>query len=154
MSCPSGWRPSDFPGAAAIVEPTAVAGPGVKVTVVFEPAVQLNVNPTVADPTFPRNNPNRLRSLVGTFAMTNQVQFARPDGEGFRFVTEFVADVDKRNPQVAARVLTAFRVWPRLEDGRHRSRRANMTAALRRTRDGHSLRLGVHEEVFTRWTPG
>jgi len=32
------------------------------------------------------------------------VQFARPDGAGFRFVTEFVADVDKRNPQVAARV--------------------------------------------------
>ena len=50
--------------------------------------------------------------------MTNPVQFARPDGEGFRFVTEFVADVDKRNPQVAARVLTAFRVWPRYELGR------------------------------------
>ena len=76
------------------------------------------VKAVLADPNFPRNNPNRLRSLVGTFAMSNPVQFARPDGEGFRFVTEFVADVDKRNPQVAARVLTAFRVWPNFEPGR------------------------------------
>ena len=29
-----------------------------------------------------------------------------------------------------------------------------LAATLGRTRDGHSLRLGVHEEVFTRWTPG
>jgi aminopeptidase N len=72
----------------------------------------------LADPAFPRNNPNRLRSLVGTFAMQNAVQFARADGAGFRFVTDFVGDVDKRNPQVAARVLTAFRSWGSYEAGR------------------------------------
>jgi aminopeptidase N len=69
----------------------------------------------LADPAFPRNNPNRLRALVGTFGMGNPTQFARADGEGFRFVTRFVADVDARNPQVAARVLTAFRVWQSFE---------------------------------------
>ncbi|HEY9010023.1 MAG TPA: aminopeptidase N [Devosia sp.] len=72
----------------------------------------------LADPDFPRNNPNRLRALVFSFANGNLVQFARPDGEGFRFVTEFVADVDKRNPQVAARVLTTFRIWRSFEPGR------------------------------------
>ncbi len=65
----------------------------------------------LADPSFPRNNPNRLRALIGSFGIGNPSQFARPDGAGFRLVTEFVADVDKRNPQVAARALTAFRVW-------------------------------------------
>ncbi len=64
---------------------------------------------------FPLNNPNRLRSLVGTFGMGNPTQFARADGAGFRFVTDFVAGVDARNPQVAARVLTAFRVWQSFE---------------------------------------
>jgi aminopeptidase N len=73
------------------------------------------VRAILADPTFPANNPNRLRSLVGSFAMGNATQFARADGAGFRFVAEFVADVDKRNPQVAARVLTAFRVWRSFE---------------------------------------
>jgi aminopeptidase N len=93
------------------------------------------VKAVLADPTFPANNPNRLRSLVGTFAMQNAVQFARPDGAGFRFVAEFVADVDKRNPQVAARVLTAFRVWRSYEP----ARRAQAESALTGLRDGGGL---------------
>jgi aminopeptidase N len=82
----------------------------------------------LADPTFPKNNPNRLRSLVGSFAMNNPVQFTRPDGAGFRFVTQFVADVDTRNPQVAARVLTGFRIWPMLEATRRDAAQEALTA--------------------------
>jgi aminopeptidase N len=93
------------------------------------------VRAVLADPAFPKNNPNRLRSLVGTFASGNAVQFARPDGAGFRFVTEFVADVDKRNPQVAARVLTAFRTWRNYEPGR----RAEAESALKALRESASL---------------
>ncbi|MEO5806051.1 aminopeptidase N [Devosia sp.] len=78
----------------------------------------------LADPAFPRNNPNRLRSLMGAFAMNNPLQFARADGAGFRFVCEFVKDVDGRNPQVAARVLTGFRIWPMLEPQRRDAARA------------------------------
>lgn len=82
----------------------------------------------LAAPDFPRNNPNRLRALVGSFAMGNPTQFARPDGAGFRFVTEFVGDVDKRNPQVASRVLTAFRVWRSFEAARRDMAEAALTA--------------------------
>lgn len=82
----------------------------------------------LADPGFPNSNPNRLRSLMGTFAMSNPTQFARADGAGFRFVAEFVADVDKINPQVAARVLTGFRIWPMLDAGRRDAARAALTA--------------------------
>ncbi len=85
--------------------------------------------------TFPRNNPNRLRALVGSFGMNNPTQFARADGAGFRFVAEFVADTDKINPQVAARVLTAFRVWRSFEPGR----RAAAENALKSLRDPASL---------------
>jgi aminopeptidase N len=72
----------------------------------------------LASPDFPQNNPNRLRALMATFGMNNPTQFARKDGAGFRFLAEFVGDVDKRNPQVAARVLTAFRVWRSFESVR------------------------------------
>ncbi|MDB5537393.1 MAG: pepN [Devosia sp.] len=86
------------------------------------------VRAILADPNFPKNNPNRLRALVGAFAMNNPTQFARPDGAGFRFVADFVADVDTRNPQVAARVLTGFRIWPMLEPVRRAAAKAALTA--------------------------
>ena len=85
------------------------------------------VKAILVHPDFPKNNPNRLRALMGGFASGNPVQFARPDGAGFRFVTGFVADVDKRNPQVASRILTAFRTWRNYEPGR----RAEAESALR-----------------------
>jgi aminopeptidase N len=89
----------------------------------------------LGDPGFPRNNPNRLRALMASFGLGNPAQFARADGSGFRFVSEFVADVDKRNPQVAARVLTAFRVWRSYEP----ARRAQAESALTGLRDGGGL---------------
>jgi aminopeptidase N len=82
----------------------------------------------LAAPDFPRNNPNRLRSLAAVFGMNNPTQFARADGEGFRFLTQFVADVDGRNPQVAARVLTAFRIWQSFEPTRREAARLAMQA--------------------------
>ena len=89
----------------------------------------------LGDPSFPRNNPNRLRALMVSFGINNPSQFARADGSGFRFVTEFVADVDKRNPQVAARVLTAFRVWRSYEA----VRRTAAESALSALRDAGGL---------------
>ncbi|MBT9289098.1 aminopeptidase N [Prosthecodimorpha staleyi] len=71
-------------------------------------------------PAFSFTNPNRFRALVTTFATGNQTQFARADGAGFGFVADMVLDMDKRNPQVAARLLSAFRSWRALE-GRRRA---------------------------------
>ncbi|MGV8832830.1 MAG: aminopeptidase N [Devosia sp.] len=82
------------------------------------------IRAVLADPDFPKTNPNRLRSLVGMFAMNNPTQFARADGAGFRFVAEFVAEVDKINPQVAARLLTGFRIWPMLDKPRREAAKA------------------------------
>jgi aminopeptidase N len=81
--------------------------------------------------------------------MGNPVQFARPDGAGFRFVTEFVADVDQRNPQVAARVLTAFRVWPTYEPGR----RAAAENALKALKESAQLSRNT-ADILTRTLEG
>lgn len=89
----------------------------------------------LAAPDFPRTNPNRLRSLLGGFVMANPAQFAREDGLGFRFVTEAAAEIDQVNPQVAARILTGFRILPLLEA----KRRASGQAALESLRSQHQL---------------
>jgi len=107
------------------------------------------VRAILASPDFPRNNPNRLRALMGGFANGNPVQFARPDGAGFRFITEFVADVDQRNPQVASRILTSFRTWRNYEPGR----RAAAESALRAL--GESTKLSRNaDEILGRMLEG
>jgi aminopeptidase N len=71
-------------------------------------------------PAFSISNPNRIRSLIGGFSAGNQTQFNRPDGLGYDFVADFVLELDKRNPQTAARLLGGFRSWRALEEGRRR----------------------------------
>src|SRR5207245_9237671 len=51
-------------------------------------------------PAFSIANPNRVRSLIGTFSSANQTGFHRADGQGYRFFAETVLEVEKRNPQV------------------------------------------------------
>ncbi|MBP2446715.1 aminopeptidase N [Rhizobium leguminosarum] len=67
------------------------------------------------DPLFKRTNPNRMRALVGTFAFANPTGFGRADGEGYRFLARQILDIDERNPQLAARLLTSMRSWRALE---------------------------------------
>jgi aminopeptidase N len=80
-------------------------------------------------PGFSLTNPNRARALIGGFAMSNQTQFNRADGEGYAFVSDMVLKLDAINPQVAARVMTAFRSWRTLEPGR-RARARDVLSAL------------------------
>ncbi|ACK49175.1 aminopeptidase N [Methylocella silvestris BL2] len=79
-------------------------------------------------PAFSFANPNRVRSLVGAFATGNLTRFNAADGSGFDFVVEIVLCLDPKNPQVAARLLSAFKSWRTLEPGR----KALAEAALRR----------------------
>ncbi|MBB4039356.1 aminopeptidase N [Microvirga flocculans] len=71
-------------------------------------------------PGFSIANPNRVRSLIGSFAMLNQVQFNRTDGAGYRFLASIVLRADALNPQLAARLLTAFSTWRMMEGTRRR----------------------------------
>jgi len=79
------------------------------------------------DPLFKRTNPNRMRSLVGTFAFANPTGFGRADGEGYRFLARQILDIDERNPQLAARILTSMRSWRSLEPARAELARAALT---------------------------
>lgn len=50
-------------------------------------------------------NPNRIRSLIGAFVSGNPAAFHASDGSGYQFLVEMLRDLDKRNPQVAARLI-------------------------------------------------
>ncbi len=67
---------------------------------------------------FIASNPNRVRSLIGTFAFANPTGFNRADGEGYRFLAKEILGIDGKNPQLAARILTSMRSWRQLEERR------------------------------------
>jgi aminopeptidase N len=91
---------------------------------------------------FSMTNPNRLRSLVGSFA-ANTTQFNAPDGSGYAFLVDIVLETDKRNAQVAARLLVAFKTWRTLEAGR----RALAEQSLRRIAAASELSADVRDIV-------
>jgi aminopeptidase N len=83
-----------------------------------EDATLERVKGLMEHPAFSMSNPNRVRSLIGSFAMLNQVQFNRADGAGYRLLASIVARADDLNPQLAARLLTAFSTWRMMESTR------------------------------------
>ena len=94
-------------------------------------------------PAFSLSNPNRVRALIGSFAQANATQFNRADGAGFDFVVDVAIALDARNPQVAARLMTAFKSWRALEGGR----RTCAERALRRIAEIASLSADVKDIV-------
>ncbi|TIS30396.1 MAG: DUF3458 domain-containing protein, partial [Mesorhizobium sp.] len=82
-----------------------------------------NVRALMQHPAFSIANPNRVRSLIGTFSSANQTGFHLSGGQGYRFFAETVLEVEKRNPQVAARLATALRSWRSLEPVRQNKAR-------------------------------
>ncbi|WP_288430726.1 aminopeptidase N [uncultured Agrobacterium sp.] len=80
---------------------------------------------------FIATNPNRVRSLIGTFAFGNPTGFNRADGEAYNFLAEQIVTIDKRNPQLAARILTSMRSWRSLEPVRADHARAALTTIER-----------------------
>ncbi len=64
-------------------------------------------------PAFNLKNPNRVRSLIGTFTRDNPVNFHATNGAGYEFLIDQVLVLDKLNPQIAARLLEPMTHWRR-----------------------------------------
>src|SRR5207302_4518832 len=76
-------------------------------------------------PDFVMTNPNRLRSLAGTFG-ANHWAFHSTDGRGYAFLADMIIAADKLNPQVAARLVPPFGRWRRFEPKRAALMRAEL----------------------------
>lgn len=62
-------------------------------------------------PAFDIANPNKVYSLIIAFCHANPVGFHRADGAGYQFAAQWVGRLDARNPQLAARLVSAFTRW-------------------------------------------
>ncbi len=94
-------------------------------------------------PAFSLRNPNKVRALIGAFAMLNPVGFHAPDGRGYRFLADQVIRLEGFNPQIAARMVSSFNRWPRFDA----NRRALMRAELERIAAVEGLSTDVYEIV-------
>jgi aminopeptidase N len=93
-------------------------------------------------PDFVITNPNRLRSLAGTFG-GNHWAFHSPDGRGYAFLADMIIAADKLNPQIAARLVPPLGRWRRFEP----KRAAMMRQALERIAATAGLSKDVYEQV-------
>jgi len=82
-------------------------------------------------PLFSIKNPNKVSALIGAFAWANPVNFNRPDGKGYAFVADRVLEIDAFNPQIAARLLSAFRSWKFLEPERRQAAKKTLQRIAR-----------------------
>jgi len=94
-----------------------------------------------AHPDFTLKNPNRVRSLYATFAMRNPVIFHSRDGSGYHLFGEVILTLDKINPQIASRLMTALRDWRRYD----LERQSKMRAVLQKIVGTKDLSPNVYE---------
>ena len=101
------------------------------------------VKQLLAHPRFNARNPNRVRALVGAFALGNFVRFHARDGSGYAFAADQILSLDRINPQLASTIAGAFNLWKRFLP----PRRALMEAALKRIARAGRLSPDVTEVV-------
>ena len=92
------------------------------------------------DPLFDSRNPNRFRAVWGALA-GNTAGFHAADGSGYDALAGALIDIAPRNPQLAARMTTAFETWRRHDEGRQ----SKAKAALERIRASGGLPKDVRE---------
>lgn len=101
------------------------------------------VKTLLKNPAFDIKNPNKVRSLIGTFCHGNLVQFHALNGEGYEFLADQVLILDKLNPQITARLVEPLTRWRRQIPQRQQF----MQEQLQRIMDAKDLSVDVHEIV-------
>ncbi|QEH47616.1 aminopeptidase N [Aggregatibacter actinomycetemcomitans] len=108
-----------------------------------EENVLQNVMQLMDHPSFNFNNPNRVRSLVGTFAGQNLKAFHAIDGSGYRFLTDILIKLNKSNPQVASRLIEPLIRFARYDA----QRQTLMKRALERISETEDLSRDLYEKI-------
>ena len=97
------------------------------------------VQTALQHPKFSLENPNKARSLIGSFSR-NVPHFHAQDGSGYRFIADKVIEIDRFNPQVAARLVQAFNLCNKLEP--HRKNLVKQELQRVRAQEGLSKDVG------------
>jgi aminopeptidase N len=107
------------------------------------PGTPAEVRALTRHPAFSRQNPNRMRALVGAFAQGNQVRFHDPSGAGYRLLADEVTALDPDNPTTAARLVQPLCAWRRYD----KERQALMRVELERIIAAAGLSPNTYEMV-------
>lgn len=92
---------------------------------------------------FDIKNPNKLRSVIGAFAMRNPINFHHKSGKGYAFLADQLLLLDASNPQIAARLLSPLTKWKRYDE----LRQGLMKSQLQRIHAKKGLSKDVFEVV-------
>jgi aminopeptidase N len=95
------------------------------------------------DPVFDETNPNKVANLYGRFGSQNSLRFHDPSGAAYTFIADRILEIDGRNPQLAARVVSVFNSWKRYEP----ALRERMKTELERILGKPNLSKNVFEIV-------
>lgn len=102
-----------------------------------------NVQALMAHPAFDASSPNKLRALIGGFAIRNMNGFHEAGGAGYEFLADRIIELDKQNPQTASRLMTPLTRWKKFEP----ASRKLMKKALERIQAKPDLSKDVYEVV-------
>ncbi|HEB0975897.1 TPA: aminopeptidase N, partial [Yersinia enterocolitica] len=105
--------------------------------------VLTQVRALLKHPAFSLSNPNRTRSLIGSFASGNPAAFHATDGSGYQFLVEILSDLNTRNPQVAARLIEPLIRLKRYDSGRQ----TLMRQALEQLKTLDNLSGDLYEKI-------
>ena len=82
-----------------------------------------SVRALLEHPAYAGRNPNRVRALIGSFALRNWVHFHAVTGESYEFIADQVIALDRFNPHLSSRVAHAFERWRKFDAARQAMQR-------------------------------
>ncbi|QPO13237.1 aminopeptidase N [Thalassospira sp. A40-3] len=88
------------------------------------------VKDLMSHPAFTMRNPNKVRALIGAFAMGNPRHFHAKDGSGYAFYADRLIELDDINPQVAARLCAPLGKWAKYDADRADKMKAELNRIL------------------------
>ncbi|HCG7382914.1 TPA: aminopeptidase N [Vibrio parahaemolyticus] len=84
------------------------------------------VKATMNHEAFSLKNPNRTRSLIGSFLAANPVRFHDKSGSGYQFAGEILRQLNDSNPQVASRMIDPLLKFRKYDEARQVMIRAEL----------------------------
>ncbi|EGU4189017.1 aminopeptidase N [Vibrio parahaemolyticus] len=101
------------------------------------------VKATMNHEAFSLKNPNRTRSLIGSFLAANPVRFHDKSGSGYQFAGDILRQLNDSNPQVASRMIDPLLKFRKYDE----ARQAMIRAELEKLKTMDNLAKDLFEKV-------
>ncbi|MDF3054780.1 MAG: pepN [Gammaproteobacteria bacterium] len=107
------------------------------------PNTLAHVRSLTKHPAFDVKNPNRVRSLLSSFAIHNPVRFHDAKGGSYKLMADFALEIDQFNPNLSSKMAEPLVHWKKYDD----QRQGLMRAELERIRASGRCSTNLYEIV-------